>query len=93
MRRLIEIHNKSTYQRIYNRFSAEFIDSYCAFKSGGFNTRDSLAGARNKMETLLEIQLKENKLYSKTVVKAFNNVSNDSKLIEKAIKYYKVMER
>lgn len=88
MRGLIEIHNKSTYQRIYNNFSSEFIDSYCEYRLDGLNSLQSLESAKSKLHDHLVVQLKQNRPSYKTVLKAYNNVRNDSQLIGKAIRYY-----
>jgi hypothetical protein len=89
---LIEVHNKSTYQRIYNGFSAVFVDSYCKFRRNGLNSSESLSAAKILIQDHLAQELQNNRLNPKTVMKAYRNVSNDSELIEKAILYYQRMK-
>ena len=90
---MIEIHNKSTYQRIYNSFSVNFIDDYCGFRGKGFNVRDSIFEAKKTMKEIhLVIEIACNYPNAKTVMKAYNQLRNDSELIEKAILCYRRMK-
>jgi hypothetical protein len=85
---LIQIHNKSTYNRIYNRYSAEFIDAYCTYKVNGQETKDALISAKIIVQATVSLELTSNNPNKKIILKAYKNINNDTKLIEKAIKYY-----
>ncbi len=85
---MIQIHNKSTYQRIYNRYSAEFIDAFCRYKCTGQETKDALMSAKIVVQSSVSLELTTNNPNKKMILKAYKNINNDTKLIEKAIKYY-----
>jgi hypothetical protein len=77
---------------MYNKLSEEFIDAYCDFKRKGFNTQESLIGAKISIQNDLATALHENRLNYKTALAAYKNILNDSNLIEKAIQYYQGMK-
>lgn len=87
---LIEIHNKSTYKRIYTKFTNHFIDSYCHFRRNGYNAQDALQGAKISVQNQVAIQIvdESNSRNTKTIIVAYNNLKKDTCLIERAIKYY-----
>ena len=85
---MIEIHKNSTYFRIYSKLSDEFIDSFCRFKSIGYKTQDALTASRITIQNHVAIELvNETRNFSaKTLIQAYNDLRNDTNLIEKAIK-------
>lgn len=85
---MIQIHNKSTYQRIYNRYSAEFIDAFCRFKHEGQETKDAINSARIVVQSKVSLELAFNNPDKKLIIKAYKNIRNDTRLIEKAIGYF-----
>ncbi len=92
---MIELHNKSTYRRIYKTFSTIFIDSFCSFRRSGHNTKESLAAAKISVQTHLVDELVKNNMNPDTIVKAIEayiNIKNDSELIDKAIRYFQSMK-
>lgn len=89
---MIEIHNKSTYQRIYNEFSTMFIDAYCEFRRTGHSTKDSLAAAKISIQCHVAEQVISSSPNKKTTLKAYTNLKDDTQLIQKAIQYYQGME-
>lgn len=89
---MIEIHNKSTYQRVYNNFSTVFIEAYCGFRRIGMSAQESLIAARIKLQDHVVTELSLNKASHKTVLIAYQNIRKDSNLIEKAFEYYKSMK-
>jgi hypothetical protein len=89
---LIKIHNKSTYNRIYNGFSKDFIDTFVENKVAGFSTKDALIAANMAVQVKASLEIAMNSPYKLTAIKAYNNIKQDTKLIEKAIKYYQSMK-
>jgi hypothetical protein len=89
---LIQLHNRSTYQRIYNRYSAEFIDAFCTFKQNGQETKVALDSAKIMVQITVSNEITSNSPDKKMIIKAYKNIKNDTKLIEKAIKYYNGMK-
>lgn len=85
---MIEINNKSTYQRIYNSFSAVFIDAYCSFRLNGHDSDQSLRAAKISVQNHVAIELSRNRMNPKTVIKAYTNLKSDTKIVKKAIQYY-----
>ncbi len=92
---MIEIHNKSTYQRIYQSFSTTFIDSYCKFKRTGHTTSESLTAAKISVQTQLVDLLAKKQLNPDTILKAveaYVSLKDDTELINKAIEYFQSMK-
>jgi hypothetical protein len=85
---LIRIHNKSTYVRIYNSFSSDFIDTFCENKLKGFTTAESLEAARIAVQIRASLEIAENSPNKLMAIKAYKNIKDDTKIIEKAIRYY-----
>jgi hypothetical protein len=85
---LIRIHNKSTYLRIYNSFSSDFIDTFCENKVKGFTTEESLEAARIALQIRASLEIAENSPNKLMAIKAYQNIKQDTKIIEKAIRYY-----
>jgi hypothetical protein len=90
---LIQLHKyRSTYQRIYNRYSAEFIDAFCNFRKSGHETKVALNSAKIMVQITVSNELTTNSPDKKMILKAYKNIQSDTKLIEKAIKYYQGMK-
>jgi len=92
---LIEIHNKSTYQRIYQSFSNTFIESFCSFRGNGHTTSESLTAAKISVQTQLVDLLAKKQLNPDTILKsveAYVNLKDDTELIHKAIEYFQSMK-
>jgi hypothetical protein len=85
---LIRIHNKSTYNRIYNRFSSDFIDTFCENKVKGFTTKEALEAARITVQIKATFEIAMNSPNKLMAIKAYTNIRQDTKIIEKAIRYY-----
>jgi polyhydroxyalkanoate synthesis regulator protein len=85
---LIQIHNKSTYNRIYNSFSKDFIDTFIENKVNGFSTKDSLIAANMAVQVKASLEIAMNSPNKLVAIKAYKNIKQDTKLIERAIKYY-----
>lgn len=89
---MIQIHNKSTYQRVYNRYSAEFLESFCAHRLNGLQTNEALEAARISIQISVSLELDGKNPNKLIIIQAYKNIRNDTKLIEKAIKYYQGMK-
>lgn len=89
---MIQIHNKSTYQRIYNCISTVFIDSYCGCRCRGHTSQESLQAAKISVQAYVAEEIQRNRPNRRILVKAYDNLKNDSKIIEKAINYYQSMK-
>lgn len=89
---MIEIHNKSTYQRIYNKLSAVFIDSFVSYRVNGYATNEALAGAKIEVQSLVSVEMVRSNGNCNTLMKAYNSIKTDSDLIHQAIKYYQSMK-
>jgi hypothetical protein len=86
---LIQIHNKSTYTRLYNELSAVFIDSFCKFKNKKNNTNESFLAAKINVQDKVVDMLNKKNANIQIIIKAYSDVINDTNLIRKAIKFYK----
>jgi hypothetical protein len=87
---MIEIHNRSIYERAYNRFSSAFIREYSANRQSGLSSRESVISAKNSLKDEVAEELFESPNYNqRIIIKAYNHVKKDTTLIEEAIKYYK----
>jgi hypothetical protein len=88
---LIEIHNNSTYNIIYNELSFYFIDAYCGFRFNGLDMHEALNASKICVQEAIADELGRNKKNARIVLKAYENLKNDTKLIEKAVNYFKRM--
>jgi hypothetical protein len=88
----MNIHNKSTYNRIYNRFSAEFVDAYCKFRLDGLSGKESIDAAKIKLQALATGEMIKDSPNKILIVKVYKNLRRDTKIIEKAIKQYQGMK-
>jgi hypothetical protein len=87
---MIEIHNKSIYERAYNRFSSAFIREYTVNRQSGLSSRESVISARNALkDEVAEEMFKSPNHNQRVIIKAYNHVKKDTTLIEEAIKHYK----
>lgn len=87
---MIEIHNRSIYERAYNRFSDTFIKHYSINRRSGLSSRESVISARNAMKDEVAEELFANPNHNqRVIIKAYNHVKKDACLIEEAIKHYK----
>lgn len=87
---MIEIHNQSIYERAYNRFSSAFIREYSINRRNGLSSRESVISAKNSLreEVAEELFVYPNH-NQRVIIKAYNNVKKDTRLIEEAIKHYR----
>lgn len=86
---MTQIHNKSTYNRIYNKFAATFLDAFVEFRLNGQNTDEAIFWAKEKLRECFLVELVINYKIEKTIVIAYQNAKKDSNLIKQAIRYYK----
>jgi hypothetical protein len=89
---LIRIHNKSTYNRLYNAYSKDFIDTFIENKVKGLTTAESLESGRIAVQIRVSLEVVMNSPNKLVAIKAYNNIKHDTHLIEKAIKYYQGMK-
>lgn len=89
---MIEIHNKSTYTRFYNRFSTDFLDAFYKYRLTGFDTNAALDLAKQKLREYLLFELIHHFKDRKTVMNAYTNVKKDSEIVKRAIKFHKGMK-
>jgi hypothetical protein len=89
---LIRIHNKSTYNRLYNAYSKDFIDTFVENRIKGLNTAESLESGRIAVQIRVSLEVVMNSPNKLVAIKAYNNIKRDTELIEKAIKYYQGMK-
>jgi hypothetical protein len=89
---LIRIHNKSTYNRLYNAYSKDFIDTFVRNKMDGFTTAQSLEAGKMAVQVKVSLEITMNSPNKLVAIKAYNNIKQDTNLITKAIKYYQGMK-
>jgi hypothetical protein len=89
---LIRIHNKSTYNRLYNAYSKDFIDTFVENRIKGLNTAESLESGRIAVQIRVSLEVVMNSPNKLVAIKAYNNIKRDTELIEKAIKFYQGMK-
>ena len=89
---MIRIHNKSTYNRLYNSYSKDFIDSFVQNKISGFSTAEALESGKMAVQVRVSLEITMNSPNKLTAIKVYNNIKKDSELIERAIKYYQGMK-
>jgi hypothetical protein len=90
--RLIRIHNKSTYNRIYNIYSKDFIDTFVENRMNGKNTAESLEAGKIAVQIKATLEIAMNSPNKLVAIKAYNNIKTDSELIQKAIRFYQGMK-
>lgn len=88
-----EIHNKSTYRRIYNNLSTKFVNDYCEFRQNGLEVREALLEAKGRLKKHLTAEIARNYKNARTVMKAYNDLKTDTTLIKKAILCYQGIKR
>lgn len=88
---MIEIHNKSIYNRIYAKMTDDFISFYCRFRSVGYNARESLQAAQIQIQSQVALDICNPKYRSKErmIITAYKNLKQDTSIVEKAIKTYR----
>jgi hypothetical protein len=91
--RLNDIHNHSTFRGVYAKFSRIFIDSFCLYRRNTNVTGLAINFARKEVEKSFFKELKSHRNNTKMVLVAYQRICNDSELVEKAISYYKGMEK
>lgn len=94
MKRLInEIHNKSTYRRIYNNLSTVFVNHYCERRLNGLEVREALLEAKGGLKKHLPVEIARNYKNARTVLRAYNDLKTDTTLLKKAILCYQGMKK
>jgi hypothetical protein len=88
---VVEIHNKSTYDRIYNKMTEDFITFYCRFRSIGHSARESLQAAKIQIQSqvALDIVTPKKRLNARMIIMAYKNLNKDTEIVERAIKTYR----
>lgn len=89
---MIEIHNKSTYTRFYNKFSTDFLDAFYRFRLTGYDTNTALDLAKQKLREYLLLELVHHFKDRKTIANAYSNVKKDSEVVKRAIKFHRGMK-
>lgn len=85
---MINIHNKSTYQRFYDRFSAVFIDEYCKARQSDVSSDESLLVAKILLQDYITTELFQNRSKATIIFKAYQDIKTDQELYEKAIAHF-----
>ena len=85
---MVEIFNKSTYNRVYNKLSAEFIDVFCNCKISGLTTDQSIIQAKIKLKQSFIKEIAINTRSRRTILIAYDDTKNDAELIKRAIEFY-----
>ena len=88
----IDIHSKATYQIVYEVFSNLFLDAFLNYKIRGFNTSDSVRAATIVLQDRVAREITKDEISQSIIVNVYDNLKNDSELIEKAIVYYQGMK-
>jgi hypothetical protein len=91
--KLNDLHTHPTYRRTYERFSRVFIDSFCYHRRNAIDRPEALSLARKEVEKQLTEEMKRGAYGVKLMVLAYKKVCSDSELVEKAINYYRGMEK
>ena len=74
-----EIHNHSTFRQFYDEFHSIFLNSFCTNR-------------RKNVKKRLFSEMQTGQEHKKIVVCAYSTICHDSKIVEKALKYYRRME-
>lgn len=93
MRKLNDLHTHPTYRRIYEKFSRIFIDSFCYHRRNAIDRPEALNLARREVERQLAVEMEKGSHGIKLMVLAYKKICSDSELVEKAINYYRGMEK
>jgi hypothetical protein len=90
---LIQVHNKSAYNRIYSSLAKDFIDTYCQNRLNGLDTGRSLDAAKVAVQIKVSLEIVSNSTNKQLVLRAYSSIKQDAKLIKRAIKYYQSMKQ
>ena len=87
-----EIHNHSTFRQFYDEFHSIFLNSFCTNRRKNFGVRESIYNAKKDVKKRLFSEMQTGQEHKKIVVCAYSTICHDSKIVEKALKYYRRME-
>jgi hypothetical protein len=90
---LNDLHNHSSYRVAYEKFTRIFLDSFCDYRRNNYATENAVFCARREVEKEMFKLIRDNNKNVKMVVIAYNQLLNDADLVEKAINYYRGMEK
>jgi hypothetical protein len=93
VKKLNDLHTHPTFKRHYERFSRIFIDSFCYHRRNTIDRPTAISLARKDVERQLTKEIKTGAYGVKLMVLAYKKVCSDSELVEKAINYYRGMEK
>lgn len=85
---MIEIHNKSIYNRHYNKFSADFLDLYAEYRLLGLGTDEALDRTKSKLRQRLLVEIVKDYRNHTTINFAYKTVCKDSEVIKLALRKY-----
>jgi hypothetical protein len=77
---------------LYDAYSKDFIDTFVEQKNKGLTTAESLESGKIAVQIRVSLEITSNSPNKLMAIKAYNNIKNDTILIEKAIKYYQGMK-
>lgn len=88
-----DLHTHSTFQLFYSEFSRIFVRSFCDNRRNDIGVEDSITRARREIKKHLFKALNTGEDNPKIIVIAYQRVCSDSRLVKKALKYYRRIER
>lgn len=88
-----DLHTHPTYKRSYEKFSRVFINSFCYYRGNAIDRPEALVMARKEVAKSFAEDLKKGAHGRKLIALAYKNVCGDLKLVQKAIDYYRGMEK
>lgn len=87
-----ELHNHSTFRLFYDEFHSIFLYSFCDNRRKNVGVRESIYNAKKDVKKRLFSEMQTGQEHKKIVVCAYQKICHDSKIVEKALNYYKRME-
>jgi hypothetical protein len=89
---LNELHNHSTFRQFYDEFHSIFLHSFVDNRRKNVTVRESIYNAKKDVKKRLSSEMQTSQEHKKFIICAYNKVCYDSKIVEKALNYYKRME-
>jgi hypothetical protein len=90
---LNDLHSHSTFEFFYAKFSRIFVDTFCDNRRNNVGIEESIARARKEIKKYMFEVLNTGDDNPKIISFAYERACNDSRLVKRAIKYYRRIER
>lgn len=87
-----DLHSHSTFQLFYSEFTRIFVHSFCDNRRNNIGIEDSITRAKREVKKRMFKALNAGEENPKMIVIAYEKACSDTRLIKKALKYYRRIE-